>query len=221
MRLLTALIATTILFLTGNEARAGYQFVFANTSGVVQTNFNIDYGVQTYVDIRIYLVATGTADINTLRTDGLKSYGVQLNYSGVNARVLSDADITSNAAFDDADSTSTTTTSASINDYIGIASPSVKAGPTEDRILLATFRFTGIADGVQANVTIDPDPTLGSDDTVTGGNVVLDALIANSSATITVTNVPEPGTIVLGSLLAAGIGGGALRRRRQQTAATV
>lgn len=218
MRTLAALFALAALLLAGGPAQAGYQFVFADTSGNVQTNFNLDYSAQTFVDVRVYLQATGTTDINTLRNDGLKSYGVRLNYSGVQAQVLNEAAITSNAGFNASEFKDVTTTYAAVNDQINIASPSVKAGATEDRIYLATFRFTGLANGTQANVTIDPDPTVGADDTVTGGNIALDSLITNSSATITVTNVPEPGTWALMGVVATGIGGAAVRRRRPAAA---
>lgn len=214
MRVLKALLVTAGLLLGVGNAQAGYQFVFADTSGTIQTNFNLDFNVQTFVDVRVYLQATGTTDINTLRNDGLKSYGVRLNYSGAQAQVLNDAAVTSNAGFTAAEFKDVTTTFAAVNDQINNTSPTVKAGATEDRIYLATFRFTGLSNGTQANITVDPDPTLGSDDTVTGGNVALDGLITNSSATITVTNVPEPGTWALMGLVAAGIGGTAVRRRR-------
>jgi len=109
-----------------------------------------------------------------------------------------------------------TTTSASLNDTIDNVSAAVKAGPTEDRILLGTFRFTGLTNGSMTINTADPNPAFGSDDTVTGGNVVLDPSIANSSAQITVVNVPEPGTMVLAGLLASGIAGVGLRRARRK-----
>ena len=53
------------------------------------------------------------------------------------------------------------------------------------------------------------------DDTVTGTGAVLDGSILNASVTITVTAVPEPGSLGLGGLAALSLAVGLWRRWRQ------
>jgi hypothetical protein len=53
-----------------------------------------------------------------------------------------------------------------------------------------------------------------TNDNVLGNGTVLDALIHNSSAVITVTAVPEPGSLVLVGFAASAAGLAAWRRRR-------
>jgi hypothetical protein len=219
MRSYTAAIAT-VLILAAGRADAGYQFVFGDTSGNLKTNFDLNYKTSTFVDVNVYLQATGTTDISNLRTNGLKTFGVQLGYTGVNAKVVSAAspNIKTNAAFGDVEAVFVTPTSATANDLINGGTANVTAGAADDKILLATFRFTGFADGLMTIGTADPDVNFGVDDTIDGNNVVLDALIANTNATITVTNVPEPGTLALGGVLAAGLAAARLRRARRAAA---
>jgi hypothetical protein len=54
---------------------------------------------------------------------------------------------------------------------------------------------------------------------VLANGTVIDGLISNANLAITVTAVPEPGTLVLTGLLAGGVAGAGVRRlRRRQTA---
>src|SRR5262249_33552437 len=131
---LVALLAVVALT---SPARAGFQFQFADASGSATSSFTVFQG--STVDVRVYLQATGTTDISTMRTDGLKAYGVELGF-GPEAKVLATSDITSNAAFNKAETKFVTTSSAGINDS---STTKVLAGASEDRILLATFKFTG------------------------------------------------------------------------------
>jgi hypothetical protein len=88
------------------------------------------------------------------------------------------------------------------------------SGADANRILLGTFTFTGLSNGTGVVVTTLPDPSGANN--VDGMGNVLDSMISNSSTTITV--VPEPGTLLLTGLLAAGgLTGAAWRRMRRQT----
>lgn len=210
------LLAALALALTGDRARADYEFRFATAAGVEQTNFT----VVTTLDIRVYLVATG-GDAATLAANGLQSYGVQLNYDGAaNAKVLAAGDITNNAAFTGVDGRTVEnngglTDWARSRDNIGVGNVASTTNGAEERILLATFRFTGLSNG--DNIVFSADPS-GTNDTRLGDGTVIDSLITGQSAVISVA-IPEPGTIALTGLLASGIAGGAWRRNRRKPAA--
>jgi hypothetical protein len=66
-------------------------------------------------------------------------------------------------------------------------------------------------------LTVTALPNAGSN-FVDGAGNTLDSLIMNSSANITVTAIPEPGTVILTGLFAAGFGAHAWRRRRRAAA---
>ena len=80
-------------------------------------------------------------------------------------------------------------------------------------ILLGTFTFTAGGPGTTLLRATDYDPT--GDDNVTplvsGAPIVLDSLIADGTASITVT--PEPSTLVLSAIAALGFLGLRLRRK--------
>lgn len=220
MRVYRWILACVLLAVPASGAQAGYRFEFDQGSYNVLTT-------QT-VDIQVFLVGTGT-DAASLRTIGLEAYGVQLNYSATaGAKVLSASDIINNPAFDGGAITSATGTSA-------VANGSVNFGPTtfvrdtvttsgNSRILLATFRFTGLTAGSALVVTADPNPGLGeanANNFLAGGTAIDDMLFASppATATINVAQVPEPGTMALTGLLATGIAGAAVRRVRRKPAA--
>jgi PEP-CTERM motif len=94
-------------------------------------------------------------------------------------------------------------------------SGSINGVATTDRIFLGNFTYTGVSVG--QTLTITALPGLGPDNVLGDGVTDIDSyLLANTtSALITVTAVPEPGTMVLGGLLATGILGGYLRRLRK------
>jgi hypothetical protein len=218
MRYFLILLATAVgIALSATDAQAGYEFRFANSSGTEMTSFTIA-GVSSTVDIRVYLVATGS-DATDLQTDGLKSYGVQLNYSGsATAKVVSTSDITNNAAFTGVDGKAIendggATDWARSRDSIGTGSVASTTNGSEERILLATFRFTGLSLGDTLVFSADPTSTT---DTVLGDNTVIDTLINGQSGTISV--VPEPGSMMLCGLAVLGMVGVGYRRLRRKAA---
>jgi hypothetical protein len=205
-----AVILTTLLVAagTGGAARADLVWQFTDTNGVQQSGFTLN-SIGATVDIQLYLVASGS-DLTTLNNNGLASAGIRLNYSakGV-ANVASTSNITPAPAFDDVGPNDrlATSTFSSLNEAVFANSPPT---PTNNRILIGTFRFTDINNGTITVTTADPHPSL--DDTRTGNNIVLDSRIQNAS--ITITAVPEPGALVLGGLATIGAGGAVWRRRR-------
>src|SRR5262245_8197185 len=140
------MLAVCVLSFPAGEAWAGYEFQFADSSGTASSSFSITTPA-TFVDIRVYLVGTGK-ESTTLQSTGLESYGVKLTWSaGATAQVVSASDIAGNAAFNGGTTAAVTSTSASANGVVNFApTTAVKAG-LDGRILLATFRFTGLTNG--------------------------------------------------------------------------
>jgi hypothetical protein len=203
------------LLLAGDSARATYQFEFTDSSGVANNSFSVVQG--STVDIRIYLQQTGTD--TGLTTSGLNSGGVGLTYNQAIASVTA---ITPNPTFNNNSffiGTGTSANPSTLNvsqDVGGIVAAT--SGPDANRILLGTFRFTGVSAGTTLTLTVDPHS--GIDDNVLANGTVLDGLIANASAAITVTTpVPEPGTLILTGLLGLGGAAGAAWRRYRLRAA--
>ena len=214
-RLLLLAVAILVVAASAGPARAGYEFRFADSSGNLQSSFTFDATVTPTIDIRVYLVQTG-GDTG-LSASGLDSSGARLTYdAGAVAKVQNATDITPNGSFDVANR-SVTSTSAKLQEFQDTSAPVVAptTGTDANRILVGTYKFTGLSVGTSLVVTADPDPTPGFNDNVLGDGTVLDGLIANNSAAITVTAVPEPGTLALTGLFAAGLGAAGLRRLRR------
>ncbi|HJZ94743.1 MAG TPA: hypothetical protein VKE40_28010 [Gemmataceae bacterium] len=208
---LLIVLAGLIWVLAGGRAEAGYQFQFTNSAGVATNAFVIDQG--STIDIRVYLVQTSPD--TGLSGSGLDAAGTRLTFNQTIANVASTGAITANPAFDFA-TKSTGTGSASLNLTQDSGSAPVTAptsGADANRILIGTFTFTGVNAGTTTVLTSDPH--LLSDDNVLHNGSVLDSMIANSSAAITVNAIPEPGTLVLTGLFAAGLAAASIRRLRR------
>jgi hypothetical protein len=213
--LLPALILSLFL---GSSARAGFQFQFADSTGAPSTAFSIS-GPGGTVDIQIWLLQTGGS--TNLSANGLVDGGVALQFSSTAPFTVSSAsNITPNSAqFGGPNATSLTssggTTSATLQVHSSTPVLAPTTGANANRILLGTFTFTGLTSGSAVTLTALPDPNSANNVDGLGNN--LDGMITNSSAAITV--VPEPGTLVLTSLLAAGgLAGAVWRRYRRRVA---
>jgi hypothetical protein len=226
MRLLSALVLV-FLVLAVRPARAGYAYTFDSSSYTV--------GVGQTVDVMVYLSQTGST--TGLSNPGLQSGGVQLNY---NTTYVGNTQIAPNnttftgsapTGFDPDYNTAVIGNGsnglAAGASVVGVSqlfpeSP-VKAGSgapnTANSILLGTFQFTGVSTGSSLIVTSNSFP--GEDVNVLGDGTVIDSMIQNSSAVITVVAVPEPGTLFLTGMAAAALGLSAWRRRRRAIAGRV
>jgi hypothetical protein len=226
MRLSTLATVAALLAVLAvtRPASADYEFRFADSSGNYFTGdaVTLDYALSPTLDIRVYLVATDGASNTALSTNGLQSYGVQLNYNGTKADVLNTGAIASNAAFTGAEiegvgAGNVVSDFARAADSVATNVASAAGSDGNQRVLLATFTFTGIDNGNTATITTDPFPAFSN--TVLGDGTVIDGDIFNTSLAVTVINVPEPGTLLLTGLLATGFGAfGAYRRFRPKAA---
>jgi hypothetical protein len=102
-----------------------------------------------------------------------------------------------------------------LNEFVtNPATPVFPPSGNPNSILIGTFTFTGLSAG-NTSVTTTPFAMASpADNNVLADNTVLDSLIQNAAAVITV--VPEPGSFVLGGFAAATIGLGAWRRWRMK-----
>ena len=202
------LTATILALLLTRSASAELIYEFGQSDYVATPNAT--------VDVDLYLRQTNGETI--LSDFGLISVSGQILFNETPgpaepAEVLSTADITINPQFDDPFLTMPTLdpgTSAGMLGVVDISSPEVFAN--QDRIHLATFSFTvgSIQDEVPNLRATDLDDLF--EDTLAGNGQLLDALISDGMATITV--VPEPSQLAaLGCLVAGAVG---WRRRRQR-----
>ncbi len=216
MRIRSVILIAALTLLPGRAA-ADYSFVFADSTGTYANSFTVAQG--STVSVEVYLMQTNGA--TGLTASGLTSAGVALNFNQAIANVPNAAAITPNPAFNTSQ-TSVGTGTASLNEQQVASGPvfAPTTGPNTGAVLLGTFNFTGVSAGTTVTLTAQPHPAP-FDNNVLNDGTVLDGMIANSSAVITVTAVPEPGSLLLGGLAAAGLGAGVLRRRwsRKQTPA--
>jgi len=158
------------------------------------------------VDVSVYLQETveagDTPIFDSSQGDGLGSIGLSLFWNDAPpsdpAKVLNDSDERENPAFDFVDTAAALADHAELNELILFNDPVYGIeNPTDTfRVLAGTFTFT--AGSVAGENTLiratDLDP--GQDDTLDSfGNVVLDSLISEATATVNV--VPEPGSFVM------------------------
>ena len=217
MRIRFLLLPVLLALLQAGAARADYTFQFTDQNGNLTSAFTVAVGATITVDVWLKESNGATA----LQTPGLNNGGVSLSYNQSIANVTA---LAGNSAFD-TQQPSITPGKASVNDTQvisgGITAPS--SGANTDRILLGAFTFTGVSAGTTTALTSTPHA--GSSPPISDNNLAdspnytsIDSLIANANASITVTAVPEPGTLVLTGLLASLMGVGAWRRRRRQPA---
>ena len=204
-RILTFFI---VLLFMSSQAQADIVYQFD------ATNYSVAPGAT--VDVEVFIVQTGntTNDPVDLSTDGLESAAVRVFFDGNpptdRAEVLSTGNITFNPQFDDIaleQSDVMPGISAGLADSIFVSNP-----VTGTNILVGTFTFTaGLVPGEVTNLRAtdfgDFDDTIAGDANLTP----LDDIIVDGVATITVTAIPEPGSMIFLAGIGLVIG---LRRRR-------
>jgi hypothetical protein len=204
------LLAFGCALLAGAAARADFTYQFADSTGAAANTFSVQQGAT--VDVRVYILATGS---DTLTNNGLTAAGVTLNTTSPGVANVT-AVAANTAQFNNGHST-TTGSSASVSEFASAPVTSSGTGAS-DRVLVGTFTFTGATVG--QTLTISAVPGL-SPDNVRADNSNIDTQLTNNAASafITVTAVPEPGTLALTGTLVLGMTGAALRRIRRSAPA--
>jgi hypothetical protein len=197
------LLALLTVAVAAAPARAQpFTFQFAQNGTPITALTLLATGQTAPVQVYLHESAPGT----TLATQKLFSFGVRVNTPGGVAAVQSTSDIVQNPAFDLVNIRQADANSARL-DAAAFTNPFV--GPDAlGSILLGTFTVTATKGGSATFATADPDPN--ASNTATGTGTVLDSQIQNASLTVTV--VPEPSTLLL--VGAAAVGWGVVRRRR-------
>jgi hypothetical protein len=213
-----ALLSITGVLVSANSSLAGYQFTFTDTSGSPISS--IQEGAGTSFSVQVWLSQTGST--TGLSATGLNQAGVQLN--GYNTSNVTVGSITPNdtsvsgGAFDKANTTTSINNTGSSGVAIlteGYTSPTTGLKGTS--VYLGTFNF--VAGSVGTTSTVTAVAFAGQDNNILADGTVIDSMIANSNLAITVVAVPEPGTMILTGMLATGIAGGYVRRRRRAVCA--
>jgi len=193
-----------------------------------------------FFSFRVYLQQINAAAAPTINQLGVQGTGVRLNYPGGIVRVpaATAINMAANPAYDlvqrgGTGTTTDTTTSAFLQD--GLFDPNTPLPLPADtgdslRMLIGTFRIQALAQGPVTIQAVDPfpaginnlsgpDPAIpvagGGFNSVGPGAHNIDPGLVPSSLIVTV-GVPEPSTLALGGLAAAGL---AVVRRRKATAA--
>jgi len=204
-------LSAAAIFCLAGAAKADYSLEFANSSGIAQTSFMGNSG--TSLTIQVYLLQTSMGSgAEVLGTNGLSAAGVQLNLSGSSFTTTAVTPNTPQFAF----STSTISTTPSVVESSSTPVLAPAVGANANRILLGTFTFTLNSTGTITTAF----PSGGANDVDGMGNT-LDTLVSQSSASVYVISVPEPGSMILTGLAGTLIGVGAWRRRRRSLATQV
>ena len=214
IRFLALAVLSTLLLVAG-PASADFSFQFTDQNGntVPSNAFTVAQGSS--VNVNLYL--TQSNGETRLSSPGMISAGVALSY---NKSIANTTAVTGNSSFDQQSPSGVGTSKAAINESI-VSNPAVTApttGANANRIFLGQFTFQGVTPGTTSLQTSTPhagsmppiaDNVLNDSPTFTS----IDSLIANASATITVTAVPEPGSMILCTIAASACAFAAWRRR--------
>jgi hypothetical protein len=222
-----AALAIGALALTIGSARAQITYEFANaTNGVAQTNFSVAVGGSLPIQIYLHELTPGAPMFNG--NGGLGSGGVRFSFNtptGIAGLALTDVSPATTAAgglWDLGTPTLNPGISAAIAD--GALATGVKPD-AQGRILLGTFTLHGLTPGMVTLGAADPNSAIGFDTSsfVAGANGIplinYDPNLLAKMATLTVTPVPEPASLLAACTVAAGLTGAVRRIRRRTRAA--
>ena len=203
-------LSAAAIFCLAGVAKADYSLEFANSLGVAQSAFMGNSGSS--LTIQVYLTQSSPGQ-QVLTTNGLSTAGVQLNFTSSDFSVTAATPNTPQFAYNTA-TIMASSTSVQEAATAPVVAPTV--GANANRILLGTFTFT-----LNSSGTITTSFPSGGANDVDGMGNTLDSYVTQSTASVYVISVPEPGSMALTGLAGTLIGVGAWRKRRKSLAAQV
>jgi hypothetical protein len=215
-------LAAAGLLLPARLAQAQIIYEFANgTTGAAQSSFTVPAGGTIPISVYIHETATGAPTLNSQGGLGTAAVRVTFNSPAGVAAVQTTADIVSPVPPWDL-ATPTIGSGANANTAALTVGKLVAPGVlpnTQGRVLLGTFTLHALTSGTVNLSAVNPNSAgyNTSSFNATGGvpNINYDPLLQPGAATLTVSPVPEPGSLVLAGLAAVGLA--AARRRRAKT----
>jgi hypothetical protein len=187
-------------------------YEFADDAGMTSSSFTVPEGQA--VRVRLYLRERDAAAPLLNADRGLGTGAVRVTYGAASAATIANpaTDIAlAVPPWSDGNTNGTDAVSGVVNLFKG-GTEGVR--PTDGRVFLGTFTFTGQRVGSVTLTAEDPNPGVG-DNTPSFTNAnPLDSRIDRATATLTVTPVPEPAAVL--AVAAAGLAAlGSVRRGRR------
>jgi hypothetical protein len=218
-------LAVIAVVLSGGRVHADYTYTFTDQSGNSGSAFNVGAGQTVTIDV--YLTQNNSGTSNVLSSQGLNQAGVQMSVSNSSVATVSsvtpyltsntsafsqNANIQNSSAFEGGNgstggggSSGTLTVGQVLNAPVTTSSNS---------ILLGSFTFTAQGTPGQSTLSFTTIPSNPGGENISGTGADLDPYITDTSISITVVAVPEPGPLLLGGLLSLGIVCACYLRRR-------
>jgi hypothetical protein len=222
---------------SAGPARAQIVYEFFNNTigsgGTKQTSFTMP--TSSTLPVYVYMHDTSTNGGNpgggaTINGDaGLVGAGVRVTYSNAGVASLVLAGTATNPTnpapgvppWASATDNGSNGSSAVLNDQAPLTGSTGVTADANGLVFLGTFTFTsGSVTGTENLTAADPNPGSGGDVTSFNSFTSYDALLQNGAATLTVAGVPEPTSLALAGLAAAGLTARLRRYRRSGSEVT-
>ena len=219
---LSSAVACLVLAAGAVPARAQIVYEFFNNTidsgGTQQTAFNMP--ANSTLPVYVYMQDTSTNTGNpgggaTIASDGgLSGAAVRLTYSNAGVAAVVLAGLANNPTnptpgvppWGFGTDNGSGTTSAVLNDSTSVTANSGVEADANGRVFLGTFTFSsGPTPGTENLTAGDPNPSATGDVLSFNNFNRYDSLLQNGTATLTVTGVPEPGTMALVGLAVVGL----------------
>lgn len=208
----TFLTAMGLVLLVAGRSTAQIQYQFTNLSGTPQSSFSVLVG-QT-LQFQIYLLE-GPPATNINSQGGMGSAGARVTIPSATNATMTPVPVAGANWPNGGTTGGSSSTVANLNTLSGF-SMGVFAG-SDGRLLIGTYSVTGVSPTGVGGITM----TAADDPSIAGNNShfdspfnSLDPLISSATANLVVNPIPEPSSMLLGGLGAAGLA--IIRRRRRK-----